>query len=93
MSNTAQLSARERITSLLDDNSFVEVGAYVTKRSTDFNLEQKEIQTANNGYLIDGILFMYLVRCQLPGGSVNDAKNNKIIRFGIRWRTCYRIID
>ena len=27
---------------LLDDNSFVEVGALVTKRSTDFNLMQKE---------------------------------------------------
>ena len=57
MSNTAQLSARERITSLLDDNSFVEVGAYVTKRSTDFNLEQKEIPNDGviTGYgLIDG---------------------------------------
>ena len=41
MSITAQLSARERIASLLDDNSFVEVGAFITKRSTDFNLDGK----------------------------------------------------
>ncbi len=43
MNTTAQLSARERINSLLDDNSFVEVGALVTRRSTDFNLQQNEI--------------------------------------------------
>ena len=43
MSSTAQLSARERIASLLDDNSFVEVGAFVTKRSTDFNMQQMDI--------------------------------------------------
>ena len=38
MSNTAKLSARDRIETLLDENSFVEIGALVTKRSTDFNL-------------------------------------------------------
>ena len=38
MSNSAQTSARRRIDALLDENSFVEVGAYVTARSTDFNI-------------------------------------------------------
>ena len=42
MSNNSQLSARQRIASLLDESSFVEVGAYVTARSTDFNLADKE---------------------------------------------------
>ena len=63
MSSTAQLSARERITSLLDDNSFVEVGAFVTKRSTDFNLQQKEIPADGviTGYgVIDGNLVYVL---------------------------------
>lgn len=37
MSNAKQLSARERINVLLDDNSFVEIGQLVNARSTDFN--------------------------------------------------------
>ena len=32
MSNTANMSARERIESLVDANSFVEIGARITKR-------------------------------------------------------------
>ncbi|HHU72144.1 MAG TPA: carboxyl transferase, partial [Clostridiales bacterium] len=59
MSNTTQLSARERINTLLDDNSFVEVGALVTKRNTDFNLLQKEIPN-------DGVITGY----GLVGGNL-----------------------
>ena len=40
MSNTAQNLASTRIASLLDENSFVEIGGCVTARSTDFNLKQ-----------------------------------------------------
>ena len=36
MSITSQAS--QRIAALLDDNSFVEIGAKVTARATDFNL-------------------------------------------------------
>ena len=32
-------SAMNRINLLLDENSFVEVGAYMTARSTDFNMQ------------------------------------------------------
>ena len=42
MSNTAQSLAGKRIASLLDENSFVEIGGYVTARSTDFNMQQTE---------------------------------------------------
>ena len=38
MSNTAQSAASTRIASLLDANSFVEIGGQITARSTDFNL-------------------------------------------------------
>ena len=37
MSNTAQNLASTRIASLLDENSFVEIGGCVTARNTDFN--------------------------------------------------------
>ena len=42
MSNKLSLSASERIAALLDDSSFVEVGAYVTARSTDCNMTAQE---------------------------------------------------
>jgi acetyl-CoA carboxylase carboxyltransferase component len=83
MSSTAQLSARERITSLLDDNSFVEVGAFVTKRSTDFNLQQKEAPADGviTGYgLIDGnLVYVYSQDAATMGGSVGEMHANKIV--------------
>ena len=39
---SSSLSARERIESLLDENSFVEIGARVRARSTDFSLKPTE---------------------------------------------------
>lgn len=82
MSNAAQLSARERITSLLDDDSFVEVGAFITKRSTDFNLEQKEIPNDGviTGYgLIDGNpVYIFSQDSSSLGGSVGEMHAKKI---------------
>lgn len=83
MSSTAQLSARERITSLLDDNSFVEVGAFVTKRSTDFNLQQKETPADGviTGYgVIDGnLVYVYSQDSSSMGGSIGEMHAKKIV--------------
>ena len=49
MSNSAQTLSGKRIESLLDDNSFVEVGSYVTARNTDFNMTAQE--TAADGVI------------------------------------------
>jgi len=82
MSNTAQLSARERIISLLDDNSFVEVGAFVTRRSTDFNLQQKEAPADGviTGYgVIEGnLVYVYSQDATSLGGSVGEMHAKKI---------------
>ena len=59
MSNTAQSAASLRIASLLDDNSFVEIGGKVTARATDFNLSENETPSDGviTGYgVIDGNL-------------------------------------
>ena len=42
MSNATQSLAGTRITSLLDANSFVEIGAGVKARATDFNMQEKD---------------------------------------------------
>ena len=43
MSNSNTMSAKDRIASLVDENSFVELGAGITKRSTDFNMQEKSV--------------------------------------------------
>lgn len=82
MSNTAQLSARERIASLLDDNSFVEVGAFVTQRSTDFNLQQKDIPADGviTGYgVVDGnLVYVYSQDAKALGGTIGEMHAKKI---------------
>lgn len=82
MSNTAQLSARERIQFLLDNNSFVEIGALVTKRSTDFNLQQKETPADGviTGYgVIDGnLVYVYSQDVTALGGTVGEMHAKKI---------------
>lgn len=55
MSNTAQNLASTRIASLLDENSFVEIGGCVTARNTDFNL--KQTATPSIYYLVKGDYF------------------------------------
>ncbi len=61
MSNSSKAS--QRINALLDDNSFVEIGAKVTARATDFNLKQTETPSDGvvTGYgVIDGnLVYVY----------------------------------
>ncbi len=82
MSNNTQLSARQRVASLLDDSSFVEVGAYVTARSTDFNLADKETPADGviTGYgVIDGnLVFVYSQDAAVLSGSIGEMHARKI---------------
>ena len=82
MSSSSQ--ARQRIDSLLDDNSFVEIGALVTARSTDFNLKQEETPSDGvvTGYgVIDGRpVYVYSQDSSVLGGSVGEMHAKKIVR-------------
>ena len=82
MSNTSQAS--NRISSLLDENSFVEIGAMVTARSTDFNMNPKEAPADGvvTGYgLIDGdLVYVYSQDAAVMGGSVGEMHAKKISR-------------
>ena len=75
--------ARERIDNLLDDNSFVEIGALVTARSTDFNVNETDTPSDGvvTGYgLIDGrLVFVYSQDPDVLGGSVGEMHAKKII--------------
>ena len=72
MSNKLSLSASDRINALLDDSSFVEVGAYVTARSTDFNMQENDTPKDGviTGYgVVNGKLVYVQPGCQRNGWS------------------------
>lgn len=82
MSTTSQ--ARQRIASLLDDNSFVEIGAKVTARSTDFNLKLTETPSDGviTGYgVINGnLVYVYSQDASVLNGSVGEMHAKKIVK-------------
>lgn len=84
MSNSAKMSARQRIEALVDPNSFVEIGGLVTKRNTDFNMQEKSVPADGviTGYgLIDsGLVYVYSQDVTAMNGSVGEMHAGKIVR-------------
>ena len=76
MSNSAKMSARQRIESLVDANSFVEIGALVTKRNTDFNMQEKAVPAdgviTGYGVINSGLVYVYSLDVTAIYGSVGD---------------------
>lgn len=82
MSNSAKGSAGNRIEMLLDDNSFVEVGSYITARSTNFNMAAQETKADGvvTGYgTIEGnLVYVYSQDSSVMGGSIGEMHAKKI---------------
>lgn len=82
MSTTAKVTARERIETLLDDNSFVEIGGLMKARSTDFNIQAKDTPSDGviTGYgVINGkLVYVYSQDASVLGGSVGEMHARKI---------------
>ena len=82
MSDKLKLSASERIASLLDDSSFVEIGAEVNARATDFN--EGSLDTPKDGVItgygqIDGrLVFVYSQDATVLGGAIGEMHAKKI---------------
>ncbi len=81
MSSTSK--ARQRILSLLDANSFVEIGALVKARATDFNMAaaRESSDGVITGYgLIDGrLVYVYSQDSAVLGGSIGEMHARKIV--------------
>lgn len=83
MGNTVKSKALIRIESLLDASSFVEIGAAVTARNTDFHLSQ--IDTPSDGVitgygLMNGYLvYVYSQDVSVLGGSIGEMHAKKIV--------------
>ena len=82
MSNATQSLAGTRITSLLDANSFVEIGKSVTARATDFNLTETKAPSDGviTGYgVIDGnLVYVYSQDASVLNGTVGEMHAKKI---------------
>ena len=76
--------ARQRIEALLDESSFVEIGALVHARNTDFNLRQENTLTDGviTGYgVVDGRpVYVFSQEPDVLGGSVGEMHAKKIVR-------------
>lgn len=79
-----KLTARERIALLLDEDSFEEIGMFVTHRSTDFGME-------NEQYLGDGVVtgygtvhgrlvYVFSQDFTVFGGSLSETHAEKICK-------------
>ncbi len=84
MSNKLTMSASDRINALLDDASFVEVGAYVTARSTDFNMQETETPKdgviTGYGVIGDKVVYVYSQDASVLGGAVGEMHAKKIAK-------------
>lgn len=82
MSNSAKMSARERIESLVDANSFVEIGGLITKRNTDFNMQEKAVPAdgviTGYGIVDSNLVYIYSQDVTAMNGSVGEMHAKKI---------------
>lgn len=82
MSSSKDSLAMQRITRLVDENSFMEIGSLVTARSTDFNLANTN--TPSDGVitghgLIDGsLVFIYSQDASVLNGTIGEMHAKKI---------------
>ncbi len=82
MSDTNALPARDRIKALTDENSFVEIGAAVTSRSTDFNMLKKSAPSdgviTGYGLIRSRPVFIYSQDVSVLNGTVGEMHAKKI---------------
>lgn len=82
MSNTTPVSARARIDAILDDSSFVEIGAGVKARATDFNITENAAPSDGviTGYgVINGnLVYVYSQDATIMNGTVGEMHAKKI---------------
>ncbi len=82
MNSSNDSMAMQRISMLVDENSFVEIGSLVTARSTDFNLAAAD--TPSDGVItghgqIDGsLVFVYSQDASVLNGTIGEMHAKKI---------------
>ncbi|WP_066500807.1 acyl-CoA carboxylase subunit beta [Abyssisolibacter fermentans] len=79
-----KLTARERIEALLDENTFVEIDAFITHRCTNFGMEKKSApgEGVITGYgTVDGrLVYVFAQDFTVIGGSLGEMHAAKICK-------------
>jgi propionyl-CoA carboxylase beta chain len=79
-----KLSARERLDLLLDEGSFVELGRFVTHRSTDFGLADQKILgdgvVTGYGTIRGRLVYVFSQDFTVFGGSLSESHAEKIVK-------------
>ncbi len=79
-----KLTARERLELLLDEDSFVELDAFVTHRATDFGLDEQLVLgdgvVSGHGRIDGRLVFVYAQDFTVFGGSLSEAHAEKICK-------------
>ena len=81
---SGKLTARERINSLFDDKSFVEIDKFVKHRSTNFGMENVDAPAdgvvTGYGTVHGRLVFVYAQDFTVIGGSLGEMHANKIAK-------------
>ena len=79
-----KLSARERLELLLDEDSFVELGRFVTHRSSDFGLGDKKVLgdgvVTGYGMILGRLVYVFSQDFTVFGGSLSESHAEKIVK-------------
>lgn len=75
--------AMQRITKLVDENSFMEIGSLVTARSTDFNLAGAKTPSdgviTGHGLVNGSLVFVYSQDASVLNGTIGEMHAKKIV--------------
>ncbi len=78
-----KLTARDRITNLLDENSFVEMGAFVNSRGLAFNMHVQDTPcdgvVSGYGTVNGSPIYVYSQDANVLGGALGEMHAKKII--------------
>ncbi|HSQ33743.1 MAG TPA: carboxyl transferase domain-containing protein [Peptostreptococcaceae bacterium] len=81
---SGKLTARERLNLLFDENSFIEIDAFVKHRCTNFGMEKQEAQGEGviTGYgKVDGrLVYAFAQDFTVLGGSLGEMHAKKIVK-------------
>ena len=81
---SGKMTARERINTLLDPNTFVEIDKFVIHNCSNFGMDKKKFDGDGivSGYgKIDGrLVFVYAYDFTICGGSLSRTNANKIVK-------------
>lgn len=82
MGHSKAMSARERIACLLDAQSFVEIGASVHARNTDFNMSSQTTPAdgviTGYGTIDSNLVYVFSQDASVMGGSIGEMHAGKI---------------